>query len=71
MVPAMIPWIRTLSAEGILATIPAKISREMPLPTPNCVIFSPSHTRIMDPAVTVSIEMSVKGSMSIVMTPGR
>ena len=59
-----------LIADGNLATIPAKISSEIPLPTPYCVIFSPSHTRVIVPAVTVSIEMSVKGSMSIVITPG-
>ena len=38
----VIPW-------GRPATMPAKISREMPLPTPRSVICSPSHITKMEP----------------------
>jgi hypothetical protein len=38
----VIPW-------GRPATMPAKIRREMPLPTPRSVICSPSHITKMEP----------------------
>ncbi len=40
-------------AEGRPATIPAKMMREMPLPTPRSVICSPSHIRNMVPVTRV------------------
>ncbi len=36
-----------MEALGKLATIPAKISRDIPLPIPFSVILSPTHTRNM------------------------
>ncbi len=40
-------------AEGRLATIPAKMIRLMPLPTPRAVICSPSHIRNIVPPTRV------------------
>ena len=41
--------------EGNGATIPAKMIREMPLPTPRAVICSPSHIRNRVPPARVTI----------------
>ena len=41
------------SAIGKLATMPAKMISEMPLPTPRAVICSPSHIRNIVPPVSV------------------
>ncbi len=41
-------------------TIPAKISNEMPLPTPRSVICSPSHMTKMVPVVSVSTVLNRK-----------
>ena len=47
------------SAEGRLATIPAKMMSEEPLPMPREVICSPSHIRNMVPPVSViTVEMT-------------
>ena len=47
-------------ALGSLATMPANMMREMPLPMPFSVICSPSHMRNEVPAVRVSMVMSLK-----------
>ena len=57
-------------ALGILATIPAKIRSEIPLPTPYWVILSPSHTRNIDPAVTDTIAIRVNGTLEMMMASG-
>jgi hypothetical protein len=41
-------------ADGMLARMLAKISSEMPLPTPRWVISSPSHITRVVPAVSVT-----------------
>ena len=43
-----------MRAEGIRATIPAKMISEMPLPMPRSVIISPSHMMNAVPEVRVS-----------------
>ena len=52
------------------ATIPAKIIREIPFPTPFCVILSPSHTMSIEPAVTVMIETIVNAAGPMASAPG-
>ena len=42
------------TADGTDETMLAKISSEMPLPTPRCVMSSPSHISSTVPAVTDS-----------------
>ena len=51
----------SIMAEGILATMPAKIIREIPLPTPLSVICSPSHIRNTVPDIKVRALKSRKG----------
>ncbi len=56
-------WLRDsiwLSAVGRRATMPAKISRLTPLPTPRLVICSPSHIRNMVPPVRVAMVETMK-----------
>ena len=55
MVPASMLVIRLLMPLGILATIPAKMIREIPFPTPFSLICSPSHIRKAVPAVSTRI----------------
>ena len=43
-------WTSVQSAPGILATMPAKMIIEMPLPMPRRVIWSPSHMRNIVPS---------------------
>ena len=43
------------AADGRLATMPAKMISEMPLPMPRSVICSPSHIRNAVPEVSVII----------------
>ena len=55
------------SACGRLATMPAKMISEMPLPTPRAVICSPSHIRNMVPptrVITVVMRKNKPGSMT-------
>ena len=54
-----LPIVVTI-AGGNPTTIPAKISKDIPLPTPRSVICSPSHMMKMVPAVSVNTVMSVK-----------
>ncbi len=49
-----------LSAGPRRATMPAKIRRLMPLPTPRLVICSPSHIRNMVPPVRVAMVETMK-----------
>ncbi len=62
--PEMLPcWLIAniwLSAAGRRATMPAKMSRLMPLPTPRLVICSPSHIRNMVPPVRVAMVDTTK-----------
>ena len=48
------------SAEGRLATMPAKMIRLMPLPMPRAVICSPSHIRNMVPPTRVTTQENRK-----------
>ena len=50
------------SAAGKLATMPAKMIREMPLPTPRAVICSPSHIRNIVPPTSVITVVARKNS---------
>ena len=57
--------VRTLSTRsttprGRPTTMPAKISSDMPLPTPRSVICSPSHMMKALPVVSVSIVIRTK-----------
>ena len=63
-------WMSVQKAPGILATMPAKMIIEMPLPTPRRVIWSPSHMRNIVPVVMVSIAIRAKGILPIVMASG-
>ena len=54
-------------ADGNPATMPAKMMSEVPLPTPRCVICSPSHIRnIVPPTSVTTVEMrkNQPGSMT-------
>ena len=58
---------RPTSAAGKPATMPAKMMSEMPLPTPRCVICSPSHIRNSVPptsVMTVVMRKNQPGSMT-------
>ena len=58
---------RLASAWGRLATMPAKMMRLVPLPTPRAVICSPSHIRNMVPPTRVTTQETRKnrpGSMT-------
>ncbi len=46
-------------APGARLTMPAKMMKLMPLPMPFSVISSPSHIRVTEPAVRVTIWVSV------------
>jgi len=61
---------RAKKAFGNRATMPAKISREIPLPRPRFVICSPIQTRNMDPVVTVTMAMKVYMPSLIIRAPG-
>ena len=54
------------SACGRLATMPAKMISEMPLPTPRAVICSPSHIRNMVPPTSVITQDRRKNMPGIV-----
>ena len=49
-----------IAAAGRLATIPAKMINETPLPMPRSVICSPSHIRNMVPVVSATTAVSTK-----------
>ena len=49
--------------------MPAKMSREMPLPTPRLVICSPSHIRNMVPPVRVTTVETMKNRPGLVTMP--
>ena len=68
-------WVRTLSyrsatARGRPTTMPAKISSDMPLPTPRSVICSPSHMMNTLPVVSVSMVISTKPKPGLFTKPG-
>ena len=46
-------------APGARLTMPAKMMKLMPLPMPRSVMSSPIHIRVMAPAVSVAIWVSV------------
>ena len=46
-------------APGARLTMPAKMMKLMPLPMPFSVISSPSHIRVIEPAVRVTIWVRV------------
>ena len=55
------------SAPGSPATMPAKMISDVPLPTPRCVICSPSHIRKTVPptrVMTVVARKKMPGSMT-------
>ena len=59
-------------AEGVFATMPAKMMSEMPLPMPREVICSPSHIRNMVPPVSVMTAVKRKnqpGSTTMLVEP--
>ncbi len=58
-------------APGSPATMPERISIEMPLPTPRSVICSPSHIRNMVPVVIVIVAgtSQSKNPLALVMPP--
>ena len=59
---------------GRLATMPAKMISEMPLPTPRAVICSPSHIRNMVPptsVTTVTMRKNIPGSITADWAPER
>ena len=49
---------RSSTPRGRPATMPAKISSDMPLPIPRSVICSPSHMMNTEPAVRVSMAIN-------------
>ena len=49
-------------ADGNWAMMPAKMIREMPLPTPRAVICSPSHIRNIVPPTRVITVLALKNS---------
>ena len=53
-------WMRSPTPRGRPATMPAKISRLMPLPMPRSVICSPSHMMKAVPVVSVSTVKRMK-----------
>ena len=59
-------------AAGTRLTMPAKMMKLMPLPIPFSVISSPSHIRMIAPAVSVTIWVRVSNcerSKPVVITP--
>jgi len=64
----MVPMVWT--ALGRPATMPAKISREMPLPTPRSVICSPSHITKILPVARVKAHMNLKPMPGFTTTSG-
>ena len=54
-------WMKPPIAPGARLTMPAKMMKLMPLPIPFSVISSPSHIRVMEPAVSVTIWVHVAG----------
>ncbi len=60
MAPVLIRRMLLTIAAGMLATIPAKMIREMPLPIPRSVICSPSHMMKAVPAVRVMTVRTMK-----------
>ena len=54
---------------GICAMIPANIKSDTPFPIPFSEIISPSHTKNMDPAVTVAIRVTRSNKESCVTSP--
>ena len=61
-------------AEGSSATMPARMIREMPLPMPRDVIYSPSHIRNIVPPVSVimvPMRKNQPGSETTLPAPSR
>lgn len=58
--PARTSWKVLYMADGMFATMPTNIMRDMPLPIPRSVICSPSHMRNVVPVVRVTIVRSLK-----------
>ena len=61
---------RSATPRGRPTTMPAKISSDMPLPTPRSVICSPSHMMKTLPVVSVSIVISTKPGPGFITKPG-
>ncbi len=55
--------------EGIEDTIPPKIIRLIPLPTPRCVICSPIHIRSIVPVSIEKTDIAIKRFKSILIAP--
>ena len=58
-------------ADGMLATMPAKMMSEMPLPMPREVICSPSHIRNIVPPVSVTTAVKRKNQPGSIDDAGR
>jgi len=61
---------RVPRARGRPETMPAKIRREMPLPSPRSVICSPIHMMKMVPTERVKAQSSLKPKPGLVTTSG-
>ena len=67
--PSFMNWKVVVSAEGRLATMPAKMMSEMPLPMPRSVTCSPSHMMKAVPAVSVIMLIRRKVQPGLKTTP--
>jgi hypothetical protein len=65
------PLIHAVMPAGADERIDAKISSEMPLPTPRFVISSPSHISIVVPAVSVSTMITSRPAFTFTSAPSR
>src|SRR3989344_7002772 len=54
---------------GRLATIPAKINNEMPLPMPCSVMISPIHIKNIEPATIVIMELTITSRGKALIIP--
>ena len=64
------PLYQALIPAGALARIEAKISSEMPLPTPRFVISSPIHMSSVVPAVSVRTIRTSRPGVRVAARPG-
>jgi hypothetical protein len=69
MPPAPSAWKMLYVPTGTPATIPAKMISEMPLPMPFSLIFSPSHIRNVEPAVSDTMMLRYVNRLGLVSTP--
>ncbi len=63
-------WPMVPKPRGSPATIPAKISREMPLPMPRSVICSPIHMTNTEPTERVKPHRNLKPKPGMITTSG-